>query len=471
MTTKTAGRFQDLAKQFDRSRFAKLNQIMGFSDYLDLVFNNPKLAYSAYQRLYNMIVSAGTYELQRYRKTITKYKFFNDPEIPIFGLEDTLEGLVKHIKGAADWYGTEKRILLLHGPVGSSKSTICRLLKKGMERYSQTDDGAIYTYTWKDIKEHDIQNESPCPLNDDPLKLIPLDMRTEVCDRLNTILEENTPPEQKHLVHRIKVTGELNPHCKFFMGKLLKQYEGDWGKVVANHIQVRRIVLSEADRIGIGTFQPKDPKNQDATELTGDINYMKLGRYGVDSDPRAFSFDGEFEVANRGLLEFIEVLKLEKEFLYDLLGVCQERQFKPKKFPQIDVDMVLLGHSVHGSTPIPHEYKGVLDVLPINAMANLDVSKLRVFSVNEETKEVELTEVNSVFSHDFKGEWIVNEQNDEMVTTTPNHSVYNEQYETFYPGDDDTTNILQVEIPQALVEGKKVTKRWEKFFSQVLQLA
>ena len=162
---------------------------------------------------------------------------------------------------------------------------------------------------------------------------------------MNARLEEALPENQRHLSHPIRLVGELNPHCKYFMDHLLRKYDGDWGAVVEKHIRVKRILLSEADRIGIGTFQPKDPKNQDATELTGDINYMKLGHYGVDSDPRAFSFDGEFEIANRGLLEFIEVLKLEKEFLYDLLGVCQERQFKPKKFPQIDVDLVLIGHT------------------------------------------------------------------------------------------------------------------------------
>jgi len=357
MTTTTTNRFTELAKQFDRNRFRRLNETMSFPEYLDRVYNNPKLAFSAYQRLYNMIISAGTYTFERYRKTVTRYKFFNDPEIPIFGLEDTLEQLVKHIKGAADWYGTEKRILLLHGPVGSSKSTICRLLKRGLERYSQTDDGAIYTYMWVNLGEVkdkdgnivypalDIKNDSKCPLNDDPLKLVPTYMRQEVESRLNQVLEEGTSAEQRHLLHKIRLPGELNPHCKHFMGELLRRYDGDWAKVMENHIQIRRIVLCEADRIGIGTFQPKDPKNQDATELTGDINYMKLGHYGVDSDPRAFSFDGEFEVANRGLLEFIEVLKLEKEFLYDLLGVCQERQFKPKKFPQIDVDMVLIGHT------------------------------------------------------------------------------------------------------------------------------
>jgi serine protein kinase len=348
MVTQVASRsgfnFSTLRNNFNRDRFVKLNETMTFGDYLDRVQKNPKLAYSAYQRLYNMIISSGVTKTDRYRRTITKYKFFNDPEIPIFGLEETLESLVKHIKGAADWFGAEKRILLLHGPVGSSKSTICRLLKRGLERYSQTDDGAIYTYKWKGIKDFDIKDESACPLNDDPLKLIPLEMRTDVERTLNINLEEQSAND-KLPVHRIKLPGELNPHCKYFMKELLQKYDGDWGAVMENHIEVRRILLSESDRVGIGTFQPKDPKNQDATELTGDINYSKLAHYGVDSDPRAFSFDGEFEVANRGMLEFIEVLKLEKEFLYDLLGVCQERQFKPKKFPQIDVDVVLIGHS------------------------------------------------------------------------------------------------------------------------------
>ncbi len=98
------------------------------------------------------------------------------------------------------------------------------------------------------------------------------------------------------------------------------------------HIRVKRLLLSEKDRIGIGTFQPKDEKNQDSTELTGDINYRKIALYGSDSDPRAFNFDGEFNIANRGIVEFIEMLKLDVAFLYDLLGASQEQSIKPKKF-------------------------------------------------------------------------------------------------------------------------------------------
>ena len=128
-----------------------------------------------------------------------------------------------------------------------------------------------------------------------------------------------------------------------FQEKLAK-YDGDWTKVVQD-VVVRRITLSEQDRVGIGTFQPKDEKNQDSTELTGDINYRRIAEFGSESDPRAFNFDGEFNIANRGMIEFIEVLKLDVAFLYDLLGASQEHKIKPKKFAQTDIDTVIIGHT------------------------------------------------------------------------------------------------------------------------------
>src|SRR5438477_169880 len=115
---------------------------------------------------------------------------------------------------------------------------------------------------------------------------------------------------------------------------------------------------TEKDRVGIGTCQPKDEKNQDSTELTGDLNYRKIAEYGSDSDPRAFNFDGELNIANRGIIEFIEILKLDVAFLYDLLGASQEHKIKPKKFPQTDIDEVICGHSVAGDTPITFRYDG-----------------------------------------------------------------------------------------------------------------
>lgn len=338
--------FQKIASRFDRTRFKTLHEEISFPEFIDRVTANPRLARGAYQRIYDMIMRKGTDKFKKFRKTYTKYKFFDDPEIPIYGLEDTLQELVKFISGAAGGYGTEKRVLLLHGPVGSSKSTICRLLKKGLQEYSQTDEGAWYTYKWVDLPpEVYSRNECICPMNDSPLRLIPEDIRQNFVDDLNKAFAESAKEEDKSGLYTLAVDGPLNPRCNKFMSLLLTRYSGDWQQVIDKHVRVIRIVHSEADRRGIATFQPKDEKNQDATELTGDIDYGQLSRYGSDSDPRAFNFDGEFCCGNGGCVEFIEVLKLAKEFLYDLLGASQERRIKPKKFPQIPLDTMLICHT------------------------------------------------------------------------------------------------------------------------------
>src|SRR5262249_40947402 len=144
--------------------------------------------------------------------------------------------------------------------------------------------------------------------------------------------------------YKLQIKGELSPPMRMIFRELMTRHKGDWTKVM-EHVKVVRFTLSEKDRVGIGTFQPKDEKNQDSTELTGDINYRKIAEFGSDSDPRAFNFDGEFQVANRGVIEFVEVLKLDVAFLYDLLGASQEHVVKPKKFAQTYIDEVIIGHT------------------------------------------------------------------------------------------------------------------------------
>jgi len=311
-------------------------------DYLDLVKKNPALSRNAFQRMYDMVLTWGTASYVEYKKNIIRYKFFDDPidhgQDAVFGLDVPLMKLVHFFKSAAYGYGTEKRVLLLHGPVGSAKSTIARLLKKGIERYSRTDEGALYTFKWVDTSGDKIlgnATEMPCPMHEEPLKIFPEEFRVKLLEELN---KGNKTP------YKVAIQGDLCPACRFVQREFMKRYNGDFNKVM-EHVKVTRMILAEKDRMGIGTFQPKDEKNQDSTELTGDINYRKIAEYGSDSDPRAFNFDGEFNIANRGIVEFIEVLKLDVAFLYDLLGASQEHKIKPKKFPQTDIDEVIIGHT------------------------------------------------------------------------------------------------------------------------------
>jgi serine protein kinase len=138
------------------------------------------------------------------------------------------------------------------------------------------------------------------------------------------------------------VCGELCPSCRQTMNERFLNHDGDSHKML-EEVKVYRLILGEQDRIGIGSFQPKDEKNQDSTELTGDINYCKIAEFGSDSHPLVFNFDGELNIASRGLVEFIEVLKLDVAFLYVLLGTSQEHKIKPKKFAQTDIAEVILG--------------------------------------------------------------------------------------------------------------------------------
>jgi serine protein kinase len=327
-----------VAQRQDLDQFRQKNWTGTFEEYLNLVRERPEVTRNAFERVYDMIMTAGTssYEESRGVKR-AHYKFFDDPENngrdAVFGLDEPLEHLVNALKSASKGYGIEKRVLLLHGPVGSSKSTIARLLKHGLERYSATEDGAVYSLGWVNEDTGDV---NWCPMHEEPLHVIPERFRADVLARLNA--------ERENEDRRVRIVGELCPYCRFMYTDRLKKYSGDWTKVI-HDLRVKRIILSEQDRLGIGTFQPKDEKNQDSTELTGDINYRKIAEYGSDSDPRAFNFDGEFNVANRGIIEFIEVLKLDVAFLYDLLGASQEHKVKPKKFAQTDIDEVIIGHT------------------------------------------------------------------------------------------------------------------------------
>ncbi|WP_436615770.1 PrkA family serine protein kinase [Sorangium sp. So ce1024] len=353
-----------------------------FEEYLQVVRQNPQVTRNAFQRAYDMIIRYGIEEYTDNKKKLVRYNFFKDEmhggADAVYGLDIPLMRLVHVLRAASEGFGPEKRVILLHGPVGSSKSTIARLLKKGIEHYSTTPDGALYTFDWVNLDDVGMagteSSRFKCPMHEEPLRLIPPSWRERAFRELNL----SSPQFQ------VRVEGELDPACRFIFNRLMDKYGGDWSKVM-QHVRVRRLVLSEKDRVGIGTFQPKDEKNQDSTELTGDINYRKIAEYGSDSDPRAFNFDGEFNIANRGIVEFIEVLKLDVAFLYDLLGASQEHKIKPKKFAQTDIDEVIIGHTNEA------EYKKLLNNEFMEALRDRTI-KIDIPYITKVSEEIRIYE-------------------------------------------------------------------------------
>lgn len=272
-----------------------------FAEYLEIVKERPEVAQTAHSRIYNMIKDAGVEEIDGRKR----YKFFDSE---IYGLEDALERLVEeYFHSAARRLDVKKRILLLMGPVSGGKSTIVTMLKRGLEEYSRTDRGAVYA-----IKG--------CPMHEDPLHLIPYHMREDFYEEYGVRIEGNLSP--------------LN------MMRLEQEYGGR-----IEDVMVERIFLSEDKRVGIGTFSPSDPKSQDIADLTGSIDFSTIADYGSESDPRAYRFDGELNKANRGLMEFQEMLKCDEKFLWHLLSLSQEGNFKAGRFALISADEMVVAHT------------------------------------------------------------------------------------------------------------------------------
>jgi predicted Ser/Thr protein kinase/intein/homing endonuclease len=208
----------DLVKRLEefRDRERKLDWEGTFAAYFDIAVKQPSVTQLSHERIYNMIVSAGT---ETNRLGEPRYTFFSQE---IFGLEKPLQQIVEYFHSAAQRLEVRKRILLLMGPVGGGKSTIVYLLKRGLEQYTRSDGGAVYA-----IRD--------CPMHEEPLHLIPLELRPDIESEFGLYIE-----------------GELCPHCRLMVQE---RYGGHIEDVL-----VRRIAFSEKNRIGIGTFTPSDPK-------------------------------------------------------------------------------------------------------------------------------------------------------------------------------------------------------------------
>lgn len=322
-----------------------LRKAKDFRWYLEEVVENPKIARSAHQRFADMFDYYGIEKNES--EGIIEYKLasedpLHDGENVFYGREihNAIHDFVNKIKSGARGLGPEKRIKLLLGPVGSGKSAFDKIVRKYFEDYTLTDEGKMYTFRWVNLCDV-INDQDPSdntvrsPMNQDPLLLLPQEQRNQILDKINKNLDAS---------YTIRNEQELDPESEFYMDSLLAYYDDNLEQVLENHIEITRLVANENKRQCIETFEPKDKKNQDETELTGDVNYSKLAIYG-ESDPRSFDYGGAFCNANRGLFSGEELLKLQREFLYDFLHASQEKTIKPKNNPRIDIDQVIVGRT------------------------------------------------------------------------------------------------------------------------------
>jgi serine protein kinase len=300
--------FQSLIEQ-DRANRAKKSWRGTLLDYLELVKQNPRLADTAHQRMYRMIVDAGVSELDleadpRAKRVfgdqhVKVYNFFKDE---FFGMERTLDKIVRYFHSAAMGGEEARQVLYLMGPVGSGKSSLVERLKRGLEELDP-----IY-----------VIEGSPTFCN--PLCLIPRHLRPAFEEMLG-----------------VRIEGDIDPVTRW---RLVNEYKGEYEKM-----PVVTMSFSVRARRGIGVVPPVDPNNQDTSVLIGSEDISKLDRYS-EGDPRVLELNGAFNVGNRGMVEFIEVFKNETEYLHTMITATQEKMVPaPGRHGTVYVDTVIVAHS------------------------------------------------------------------------------------------------------------------------------
>lgn len=258
----------------------------------------------AHCRIANMVTGAGVEDKDYYGSERKSYKFFEDS---LYGIEQSVDAVMSYINSAAARTETARRLLLLYGPPSSGKSEMVNLLKRGLEKYTKTKDGAIFALAGSKMHEN-------------PFLLVPQDARPEFEER-----------------YGLRIEGSLSPMSQY---RLEHEFGGKF-----MDFPVEQIFLCEAARVGIGTWLPSDTKSQDLSELVGSIDLAKIQDVGDESDPRAYNFDGELNVANRGIMEFIEGLKADEKFLRSNLTATQEKAIKAPRFGLIYVDTFIIMHT------------------------------------------------------------------------------------------------------------------------------
>jgi serine protein kinase len=278
-------------------------------EYLELVKQNKELAQLSHQRIYNMMVRPGVEEIDVEEdpklsrifknKRLRRYQFFAED---FFGMENTIANVVRYFHSASLRGEESRQVLYLVGPVGSGKSSLAERLKQGLETLPPFF--AI----------------EGCPMNEDPLHLIPRHLRQEFEKMLG-----------------VKIEGDLCPVCRY---RLKEEFKGKW-----EEYPVISKEFSRRGRVGVGVVPPVDPNNQDTSVLIGSEDISKLDRFS-EGDPRVLDLTGALNVGNRGMVEFIEVFKNETEYLHAMITATQEKSIPaPGRHGMIYVDTCIVAHS------------------------------------------------------------------------------------------------------------------------------
>jgi predicted Ser/Thr protein kinase len=300
------------------------NQVLSFGDYMEHFTKNAlKESRPTFSYLLDMIKHFGKTEGGRFNLFLKE-----EPDCPaVFGQFKPQQALYENLINFSE-EGINNKFILLVGPNGSSKSSLVKKIMKGAELYSETDEGSLYSFSWvfpndvylkgamglsstnkpqdaesfANLDDKSISAILPSELKDHPLLLIPLSYRQKLIDKYLIDTPKKLESVQKSYLYR----GDLSKRNRMIYDALLKSYKGDH-KEVLKHIKVERFTLSRRYSTGAVTIEPQIHVDARIQQITMDKRLQSLPP--SLQSLNLFSMQGEVVLANRGILEYSDLLK------------------------------------------------------------------------------------------------------------------------------------------------------------------
>jgi len=382
-----------------KGRFKEQKTLLSFEDYLEVVRSRPaRQTRDAVTYIRDMFDHFGSSPASHPYGQWRRFHIFDDPSPRGLGGEASLRGedaVAGHEAVQTRIYellndfvreGRVNRLILLHGPNGSAKSSVIRCIAKGIERYSEHENGALYTFNWvfpskrRDgsagigfgqgasqtnnassyayLSGAEVESRVTSELRDHPLLLIPKASRKAW---LRDLLGPDLPLPDYLL------EGELSPKSAQIYEALLKSYQGDLRELL-KHVQVERFSASRRYRRAIATVDPQLRTDAHARQITADRSLGALPQ--SLQHLNLFEGGGHLVEGNRGLIEYNDLLKRPIETFKYLLSTCERGVVRMEQLT-LYLDALLIGScnfehlEAFKETPDFSSFKGRLELIEV----------------------------------------------------------------------------------------------------------
>jgi serine protein kinase len=386
-----------------RDGFARTRRVMSFGEYVGLLHKEmARQVRAAAQYTRDVFDHFGTTKVRRPRGEIVRFNLFDCPwdggKECLRGQEEVQGSIYRLISNFAR-EGRTNRLILLHGPNGSAKSTVVGCIHRAMEHYSQLDEGALYRFNWifptqhvskggigfggtrdglgdgdsyayldDDLIEAKISDE----IRDHPLLLLPRERRRDfMSSHLKSEMASGFRPA-RHLWD-----GDLSHRNRQIFESLLSAYHGDLARVL-RHVQVERFFVSRRYRQAVATVEPQMAVDVRTRQLSMDRSLASLPS--ALQSVSLFEMQGELVDANRGMMDFEDLLKRPFESWKYLLGVV-ENGTTSLDFGTLEVDTSFFATSNEGylaafkEIPEFQSFKGRMELVRVPYLLDVRVEK------------------------------------------------------------------------------------------------